>query len=118
MDRVDTRTKIIQADEAARIANAGAIVVSGYFDPLVASHADRLAGLKRNGKPLLVLIARPENPILPPGARAELVAGLAAVDFVAETTCDLVPEISIEQEDDARLHALIAHVHARQQAAS
>lgn len=115
---MDTRTKIVSATEAARIAADGATVVSGYFDPLLASHAQRLAGLKRDGTPLLVLIATPENPILSARARAELVASLEAVDHVAEQAGGLVPRIRLEPEDRLRLEQLIQRVHARQNAAS
>lgn len=115
---MDTRTKIIDAAKAASIAAGGATVVSGYFDPLIVSHADRLASLKTNGAKLLVLIATPENAILPAAARAELVAGLRAVDYVAEAARDLTPQIYLEQEDDERFAALLKHVHARQKCAS
>ncbi len=115
---MDTRKKIIGATEAAAIAASGATVVSGYFDPLVASHAERLAALKPNGAKLLVLIATPGNAILPAAARAELVAGLRAVDYVAELTAALSPQIHLESEDAERFAALLQHVHARQTCAS
>jgi glycerol-3-phosphate cytidylyltransferase-like family protein len=114
---LDTRTKIVSTEEAARIAAAGATVVSGYFDPLVASHAGRLAELKREGAPLLVLIATPEHAILPARARAELVAALRVVDFVAES-CRVARDYQLEQEDMNRLAGLIERVHARQNGAS
>jgi len=118
---MDTRTKIVSTEEAKLIAASGAIVVTGYFDPLLAAHAERLAELKREGLPLMVAIADPENPILPARARAELVAGLAVVDYVVESVDGLVPGFTpnfrLEQEDRARLEELIEHVHARQQAA-
>ena len=113
---MDTRTKIIDAAQAARIAQAGATVVSGHFDPMVASHAERLAALKQNGKPLLILIATPDDPILPALARAQLVAGLAAVDFVCDAPEDLAPHVALETEHRERLVKLIQHVHARQRA--
>lgn len=113
---MDTRTKIVGADEARRIAAAGATVVSGYFDPLLASHAERLAQLKRNGAPLLVVIASPPNPILPARARAELVAGLRVVHHVTEA--NVAPQVCLEQEDGARYKALLEHVRARQLAAA
>jgi hypothetical protein len=142
--KVDTRTKIVPLAEAQRIAAFGATIVSGYFDPLLASHAERLRNIKREGTPLLVLIADPGNPILPARARAELVAGLAVVDHVVESEsglsgnqraterrdgvresgedaaapCALTPHIRLEQEHDQRLDELIEHVHARQRAAS
>jgi hypothetical protein len=115
---MDTRKKIIDATQAARIAADGATTVSGYFDPLVASHAERLASLKTNGTKLLVLIATPDNAILPAAARAELVASLRAVDYVSELADGLIPQIHLEREDAERYRALLQHVHARQKAAS
>jgi hypothetical protein len=116
--KMDTREKIIDAAQAAGIAAGGATVVSGYFDPLIASHAERLAQLKPAGAKLLVLIATPANAILRAAARARLVAGLRAVDYVAELADGVIPHIRLEQEDDARYRALLQHVHARQKAAS
>ncbi len=81
---------------------------------MLASHAERLASLKSDGKPLLVLIATPANAILPAAARAELIAGLRAVDYVSELTDGIAPQIHLEQEDDARYQALLEHVRARQ----
>jgi hypothetical protein len=115
---LDTRKKIIDAAQAAAIAASGATVVSGYFDPLIASHAERLASLKADGTKLLVLIATPPDAILPAAARAELVAGLRAVDYVAELTDGLSAEIRLEEEDERRFQGLLQHVHARQRAAS
>jgi len=113
---VDTRSKIIDPAGAARIAESGGAVVSGYFDPMTASHAARLAQLKSGGKPLLVLIASPEGAILPARARAELVAGLSVVDYVCDSA-DLPADIHLEDEHRLGLGKLIDHVHARQQAA-
>ncbi|MBZ5602639.1 MAG: hypothetical protein LAO79_10070 [Acidobacteriia bacterium] len=115
---MDTRGKIISAVEASRLAATGALVVSGSFDPMLASHAARISGLKREGVPLVVAIATTADTILPARARAELVAGLRAVDYVVESVEGLVPNIRLEPEDAARLEKLIEHVHARQQAAS
>jgi bifunctional ADP-heptose synthase (sugar kinase/adenylyltransferase) len=115
---LDTRTKIIDAAQAERIAQAGATVVSGYFDPMIAAHAERLAILKRPGAPLLVLIATPANPILPALARAQLLAGLAVVDYVCAAPAGLACEIHLEDEHTDLLTKLIDHVHARQRATS
>jgi hypothetical protein len=115
---MDTREKIVDAAQAASIAASGATVVSGYFDPLIASQAERLASLKTTGHKLLVLIATPDNPILPAAARAELVAGLKAVDYVSEGTPSLSPSINLEKEDTERFTALLKHVHARHQCVS
>ena len=115
---MDTRTKIVPHAEAARLAASGATIVSGYFDPLRAAHVDRLQDLKRAGAPLLVLIADPENAILPSRARAELVAGLKVVDYVTESPEGIQAHHRLEPEDLQRLEELIAHVHARQGGAS
>jgi bifunctional ADP-heptose synthase (sugar kinase/adenylyltransferase) len=114
--KMDTRTKIVPMEEAARMAAEGATIVSGYFDPLLASHAERLTGLKREGVPLVILVADPENPILPAKARAELVAGLAVVDYVVESPTGLETAVRMEEEDTRTLEALIDHVHTRQRA--
>jgi len=115
---LDTRIKIIDAAQAAVIANAGATVVSGYFDPMIASHAERLAALKPDGSQLLVLISTPPDPILPALARAQLVAGLSVVDFVCDAPNGLAPHIGLEEEHRELLTQLIDHVHDRQRAAS
>ena len=113
----------MDAAQAASIAQSGATVVSGSFDPMVASHAERLAALKRPGQPLLVLITTPLNPILDNRARAQLVAGLAVVDYVCDEPQGVTAQISLdvvslEQEHAERLTQLIEHVHARQRATS
>ena len=115
---MDTRKKIIDAAEAARVGAQGATVVSGYFDPLIAAHAERLLALKAADAKLLVLIATPEDAILPAAARCELVAGLRCVDYVAELAPSLAAQIQLEAEDQRRFQALLEHVHSRQKAAS
>ncbi len=85
---------------------------------MVASHAERLAALKRPDTPLLVLITTPPEPILDNRARAQLVAGLAVVDYVCDQPGGIAPQISLDQEHAERLAQLIGHVHARQRATS
>ena len=115
---MDTRTKIIDAAQAARVAQTGATVVSGFFDPMIASHAERLITLKREGAPLLVLVATPPDAILPALARAQLLAGLSVVDYVCDAPDGVTPQIHLEAEHAELLTKLIDHVHARQRAAS
>ena len=88
-------------------------MVSGYFDPMLASMANRLSEIKREGKPLLVLVANPLDPILPARARMELVAGLAVVNYVCETVEDLAC-IQLEQEHSSGFVLLLERVHQRQ----
>jgi bifunctional ADP-heptose synthase (sugar kinase/adenylyltransferase) len=111
---MDTRSKIVPVEQAEQIAAEGATVVSGFFDPVLASHAERLADLKPGGAKLLVLIAEPDEPILPARARAELVAGLRIVDYVCESADGIAAGTSLEAEDRRRFVDLVARVQARQ----
>ncbi len=123
----DTRSKIVTPESL--IHSQPIVLVTGFFDPLLAGHARRLAALRRDGYRLAVLLSDPPDPVLPLRARAELVAALGAVDFVlladgdeahhnsqSEILKRVKPaEIVREEENDRqRLHDLIVHVHARQ----
>jgi hypothetical protein len=114
LPRVDSRSKIVDAVQAAKIAADGATVVSGYFDPMIAWHARWLESFKKPDKPLLVLIATPENPILPMQARAELVAALRVVDFVAEDSTAFNGAINVHAQDRELFQDLLRLVHSRQ----
>ena len=74
---MDTREKILTPDAAASLRVP--VLVIGYFDPVTAGHAERLAAL---GSGLTVAILDPPDPLLPARARAELVAALRCVDHV------------------------------------
>ncbi len=74
--------------------------------------------MKREGTPLLVLVATPTDAILPALARAQLVAGLSVVDYVCDAPDGIAPQIHLEEEHAELLTQLIEHVHARQRAAS
>lgn len=102
---------------------AAAPLVSGYFDPLTSAHARRLAGLAETHGPLFVLIVDPPDPILPAGARAELVASLACVRAVvvpgpeeAAAIFGALPAARLLREEAADLERredLTRHVHVR-----
>lgn len=71
--------------DAERIAAEGkARWFTGYFDPLLADHVRLLQESAGPGELLIVRIADPPKPLLNRRARAELVAALAAVDYVVE----------------------------------
>ena len=126
---MDTRSKIVgpgAAVELARSRRAAGLrvaVAAGYFDPLLAAHAERLEELARDGQVLFLAIEDPPRPLLEARARAELVAGLRVVDCVTlvgsrssgfiET---LGPDaVFLEREADSRrTQELIEHVHRRQ----
>jgi glycerol-3-phosphate cytidylyltransferase-like family protein len=80
---LDTRKKIIGFEEALSIGQQRPVRwVTGHFDPLLVDHTRRLREFVAEGHALIVVVTNPENPLLPQRARAELVAALAAVDFV------------------------------------
>ena len=86
-------------------------VVSGCFDPLLSSHAERLERAKRDGSKLVVVLVEPVEPILPTRARAELVAALRCVDLVAtDASGGLEPEIRFESDDASAAGQFVAHV--------
>jgi hypothetical protein len=111
---LDTRSKIIDARQAAKIAADGATVVVGNFDPMIAWHARWLASFKKPDRPMLVLIATPENQILPTQARAELVAALGVVDFVTEDRGEISGAIDVQAQDRELFQDLLKLVHSRQ----
>ena len=128
---MDTRNKILEWREAKRLLgqrHAGAVrwkVVTGYFDPLLASHVRRLREIAGPGGRLIVAVADPDRPLLPARARAELVAALEMVEAVVPAEGNLselhemAPAIDIyheESSDERRRDELIRHVHERQDA--
>lgn len=98
---MDTRAKILAADslEAVRRGAGRLKVVTGYFDPLLAAHARRLAALRNPGETLVVVVRDLAGALLPLRARAELVAALAAVDWVVATE-DPEPVIAALRPDE------------------
>jgi len=81
---LDTRSKILTTYEARKRLNGQpACWVSGHFDPLLAEHVRLLARSGAPGHALVVEVTEPAKPLLSQRARAELVAALAMVDFVA-----------------------------------
>jgi D-glycero-beta-D-manno-heptose 1-phosphate adenylyltransferase len=94
---IDTREKILDRRALAsrlqseKRAGKRIVLANGCFDILHVGHARYLEGAEREGDILVVAINSddsvcalkgPGRPILPEQARAELVAALAAVDYV------------------------------------
>jgi hypothetical protein len=115
---LDTRTKIISRQEFPSQAGPGTLLVTGYFDPILARDAQQLAELRRGHARLAVAILDPNEPILPARARAELVAGLSHVDLVMEGAPDNFdgPAVHLESEHAVRFRELVAFVQERNRA--
>ena len=81
---MDTRNKIIGLEQALEMAKSQpAVLVKGHFDPLLAKHAVQIGKCRQPGKLVIAIVTNPPQPYLPQQARAELVAALASVDWVA-----------------------------------
>jgi len=85
---VDTREKIKSWPEAAGLigslsrGGAKGVVVTGFFDPLLAEHARRLEEIAAVRGRVVVALNDAPSALLPPRARAELLAGLRSVESV------------------------------------
>lgn len=115
---MDSRKKIIDAEAApdvirqCRAAGKAILLVTGFFDPLLAAHARRLEEIARAGGTLFVAVQDPARPLLSAQARAELVAGLRVVDYVilgGTVAADAV--FHEEAADQRRTQELAQHVH-------
>ncbi len=92
------------------------VVVAGYFDPLTASQAVRLANLKQGRRLFAMVIERSgalerSSALMSTEARVALVAALREVDAVAKAPAEswqqaipdkLTVEVSADLESDAR----------------
>ena len=81
-------------------------LVSGYFDPLLEWHVERLEALANELGPLTVLIMDSPGTILPAASRAVVVAGLGCVEKVLLAGTSPLPEARLKlEEQDAVLRA-------------
>jgi len=112
--RLDTRSKILTAEEALR-KFPGAVYATAYFDPMLAGNAQRIAELVDGGRTVVVVITDPPEPILPARSRAELAASLRNTAAVVIGTSGLDPAklVSLEAQDIESRDGLTAHVHRR-----
>ena len=103
---MDTRNKIISLEQALAMAESqSAVLVKGHFDPLLAEHAVQIEERRQPGKLLIAFVTNPAHPYLPQQARAELVAALASVDWVA-----LQPGITHDPDSERITRDFAAHV--------
>jgi len=123
---VDTRTKIKSWAEAGELigslshGTAKGVVVTGFFDPLLAEHALRLEEIASVRGRVIVALNDAPSVLLPVRARAELLAGLRSVDSVLlpppgglqAMLAGLPPDLIIREEtcDERRRENLIRRV--------
>lgn len=111
---MDTRTKIVKLSTW----NPSTLkpIVSGYFDPLLALHVERLEALATELGALTILLLDPPDAVLPTGARASVVAGLECVDTVLLNDGRELPQarLQLELEDSVLRAGFLQHVIDRQ----
>jgi bifunctional ADP-heptose synthase (sugar kinase/adenylyltransferase) len=131
---VDTRTKILDTDGALRAAmeakeaNRQLVISFGEYDPLLGTHAERLAGRRQSDSRWHAVAVLPgKDPLLPLRARCELVAALETVDCVVPFEQD--PSVLAMVAGKAELHddreadaaertALVSRIHTKQKLAT
>lgn len=98
---MNTRDKIVKL--AAWRRQTVKPAVSGYFDPLLAAHVERLESLYREMGPLTVILNEPADVIVPLEARAAVVAALECVETVVLPDGTPMPEacMCFEEEETA-----------------
>ena len=113
LPRIHNRGSLVQQLAIARQQELSVIFANGCFDPLHVGHVRYLEGAKALGDVLVVGINSDEQvrrmkgkgrPLIPQSERAEIVASLAAVDFVT---------IFDEPTVESLLLALQPDVHAK-----
>jgi glycerol-3-phosphate cytidylyltransferase-like family protein len=119
---MDTRSKIISSAALSGLVTGEAVLVTGYFDILRASHIRALRQIQAG---MLVVAVRPHpGAVLPLRARAELVAALRMVDYVViaddrevdtlVTALRPARIVHLEDADLERARELKQHVQSRQ----
>ena len=111
-------------DAAGCRGNGRLVAVTGYFDLLLAWHVCELARIREGAGALAVIVLPLAGELLPPRARAELVAALRMVDYVLiaknedldRLFAGLEPAeiVRLDDADLRRRSELIDHVRRRQ----
>jgi hypothetical protein len=109
-----TERKIVAPEQVP----AGATVVTGYFDVLLAADVRDLAALAR---PVVAVVLPLEGELLPQRARAELAAALRIIDYVVKAhdvsvlqQLGAVQVVRLEEAQARRARELKEHVRKRQ----
>lgn len=121
---MNTRGKIV---EPPALRGLDATLVTAYFDPMLAWHAERFAEIRAGSRTLAACILPLTGELLPQRARAEMTAALRVIDYVLispgqdpDTTEAFIRSVEpsrtirLEDEDLRRRAELIADVRSRQ----
>jgi hypothetical protein len=111
---LDTRTKIVEPHSIPRGRPVKVVVC--YADPLWAGQVVALREQAGSGALLVVALDDPPQPLLPLGARAELVASLAFVDYVIADPAAAIPDaqvVDLREPDLGTRQALVERVLGR-----
>jgi hypothetical protein len=109
---MDTRSKILTMDAARRLGKPLTVVATAST-VLRAGFVKELESVREPGRPLLALVLPATPELLPLCARAELLAGLRAVDYVAiaeSAELEGFDAVHLEGADTSRTQELIAAV--------
>ncbi|HEX3880259.1 MAG TPA: hypothetical protein VHW24_24925 [Bryobacteraceae bacterium] len=120
---MDTRFKIV---DASAIRGRKAKIVTGYFDPLLAWHAEKLEALRGGAEVFAAAVLPLRDELVGQRARAELVAALRVIDYVliasgadfeafgdVAAALDAAQVVRLDEEDLRRRAELIADVRSR-----
>jgi hypothetical protein len=121
---MNTREKIV---DPQALRGAGATLVTAYFDPMLAWHAERFAQIRAESRTLAACILPLSGELLRQRARAEMAAALRVIDYVlispgpdSDATESFIRSVEpsriirLEDEDLRRRAELIADVRSRQ----
>jgi D-beta-D-heptose 7-phosphate kinase/D-beta-D-heptose 1-phosphate adenosyltransferase len=115
-DKIVTREQLVAITDAAHAAGRRVVFTNGCFDLLHVGHVRYLAAARDAGDLLVVglnddasvrRLKGPSRPVVPEAARAEVVAALAAVDYVTlfseDTPLELItavqPDVLVKGSD-------------------
>lgn len=108
---MDTRQKIVSANQLRELAAAGHKLAAGFFDVLTAAQVARLDEIAAGGKVAVAVLPK-DGALLSARARVELAAALACVSAAAEWDgSDLPPgAVPLAAEHEQASAALIERV--------
>jgi hypothetical protein len=109
---MDTRDKILTLDVARRLVQPLTVVATASM-VLRAELIRELEALRTPGRALLAVVMPAQPELLPCGARAELLAALRVVDYVAiadASGLEGLNAIHLESRDQARTEQLIRRI--------